>query len=120
MTPEDERRPISFRDWPSVLAAAQLPPAREREFRRAILRFLHHCKTARAPATIVLARQYLGAREGGAVRDALRWFVTQGRASLREALTPSPVAPATAPRLFESTPPQGSRPSEPPRAAQDR
>src|ERR1041384_574784 len=102
MIPDEERRPISFRNWQPALAAARLPPGQEREFRRVILAFLHRCKAAHAPATIAFARQYLRERDAGAARDALRWFVTQGRARPRESFALPPPDPANGPRRFDS------------------
>lgn len=44
---------------------------------REILTFLHHCKKARSPASVVLIKQWLATREtqsNGPAHTALRWF----------------------------------------------
>jgi len=67
-------------------------------YKEVILGFLHHCKISRAPATVMLAKQYIEQIEKQCnkrdemAREALRWFVKMARArTLEEA------ADATAP-----------------------
>ena len=61
--------------------ASALPGAVKADHRREIIAFLRHCKTAHAPASVALAREYLQERASGvpAVRAALRWFFCRGR-----------------------------------------
>ncbi|MDO8544972.1 MAG: tyrosine-type recombinase/integrase [Opitutaceae bacterium] len=68
---------VSFPTWKEALASAPLLPESQAGYRREILAFLHHCKVEHAPATVMLAKQYLAAKERqGAIgaRPALRWF----------------------------------------------
>ncbi len=118
-TPVDsaaERRPLHFPDWKEALAAARLAPAERERYRRAILSFLRHCKSAHAPATVALIRIYLRDHEASA-REALRWFY-------RTAPRPGgPARPATAsqggPRPTGSAPARGLRRDVPPPAGRD-
>jgi integron integrase len=74
-------RPISFPNWKEVLAGASLSPQLKSAFTREILAFLRHCKTARAAATVEVAKEYLAWREkqsSGPAREALRWFYREG------------------------------------------
>ena len=77
-----ERVAISFPTWKEALSAAPLAPETRDEYRREILAFLHHCKVERAPATIMLAKGYLVAKErqgANGTRPALRWFFQAAR-----------------------------------------
>ena len=57
MSPAHEA--ISFPTWKSALAATVWPEAKQAEYRREIIGFLHCCKVRRAPATIMLVKEYL-------------------------------------------------------------
>jgi hypothetical protein len=72
-----DNRPVSFPNWKQALAAAGLGPAKEAAYVREIITFLKHCKSSHAPATVLLAKQYVEKQERlrtGPVREALRWF----------------------------------------------
>ena len=58
-----ESSPISFPTWKEILAFEPVASETKGEYRREILAFLHHCKVKRAPATVMLAKEYLAARE---------------------------------------------------------
>ena len=78
MTPEAQKKPISFREWQQALAASGESPSRQQVFREEIMGFLRQCKQRHSPASVELAKQYLAARttqDGNDARDALRWFV---------------------------------------------
>ena len=66
-----ESVPISFPAWKEALASASIAPADRGEYQREILAFLHFCKVRRAPATVILVREYLAERErqGASRRD---------------------------------------------------
>jgi len=70
---------VSFPDWRDALE--RVVTERERAaYVRAIMGFLRHCKSVRAPATIMRAKEYIEAYEKQEncrleiVRAALRWF----------------------------------------------
>jgi hypothetical protein len=94
----DDRRSLWFPGWKEALAAAPLPAETKQTFRQEILSFLHHCKARRAPATVMLVKQYLPDRErqgANEARSALRWFFRQGRLA-GVAVPPAPTGvPAT-------------------------
>ncbi|MBI2516614.1 MAG: hypothetical protein HYV95_06830 [Opitutae bacterium] len=72
-----DNRPVSFPDWKQALAKAGLSSAGEVAYTREVITFLKHCKTQHAPATVLLAKQYVEKQERlrtGPVREALRWF----------------------------------------------
>jgi integron integrase len=99
----DERRPYSFPAWNEKLQAAPFDDLQRAACRRVIVSFLHRCKTARAPASVALAKIHLGQVSSGLEREALRWFFSGGKYAPR---FPAGVAP--------------TRPSSPPgRAADD-
>ena len=58
-----EREAIWFPDWKAALAAEAWPAEKTGAFRREVLSFLHHCKVRRAPATVMLMKQYLPEEE---------------------------------------------------------
>lgn len=70
---------VSFPHWREALERVVTLEERE-TYVRGILGFLHHCKSVRAPATIMLAKLYIEAREKQencrleSLRVALRWF----------------------------------------------
>jgi integron integrase len=72
---------IAFPGWADVLAASELPPGARESHRRQIIQFLRFCKNAHAPATVVLARQFLERAEDNpsSTRDALRWLFRAAR-----------------------------------------
>jgi len=82
-----EQTYVEFFDWSSALPKAGLPPQRQECFRSHILAFLADCKRRRAFATVEGAKAYVEEWEGKTdkasphCREALRWFVTQGRRS---------------------------------------
>jgi integron integrase len=78
MTPDAQKKPISFREWQQALAASGESPSRQQVFREEIMGFLRQCEQWHSPASVELAKQYLAARPtqaGNDARDALRWFV---------------------------------------------
>jgi integron integrase len=92
-----ESAPVSFPAWKEVLASATVVPEAKSEYRREILAFLHHCKVRRAPATVMLAKEYLATRErqgASGARVALRWFFKAARGGVTDAkLQPVPDRP---------------------------
>lgn len=77
-----ENHPVSFPDWNQALERSGLPDLRQQLFRREIISFLSHCKKGHAPASIILAKQYLDRLPEQArtsARDALRWFFQTAR-----------------------------------------
>jgi integron integrase len=79
-----DNQPVSFPHWKQALAQAGLDPASEAAYVREIITFLKHCKTRRAPATVMLAKQYVEQQERlrkGPIRLALRWFFRAAKAS---------------------------------------
>ena len=117
--------PLFFPHWKHALHRSSLPPATQAAYCRAIIEFLHHCKTQKAPATVLRAKRYLEDSEIGdpaGARDALRWFVRAARAAMVSAVsdgglvaqsTPASASPAAA------MPAAVPRPKEPPRARDD-
>ncbi|MDI1250525.1 MAG: hypothetical protein PSV13_16815 [Lacunisphaera sp.] len=89
-----DNQPVSFPDWKQALATAGLSAGAEAAYGREIITFLKHCKTLHAPATVMLAKQYVEKQERlrpGPVRVALRWFFRAARArSERGEDCPSP------------------------------
>lgn len=117
------RSPLSFANWAQVLETAGLTPRQVSAFRGEILAFLRDTEKRRAPVTIAAAKQYLGRRQSGLARAALRWFVTCGRVVPTGATLP-PTLPAAAastgdPAESAAAVRQPIRASEPPRAAAD-
>jgi hypothetical protein len=93
----NEREPLSFPDWREALATVALSPAEREAYRREILAFLHLCKVRRAPATVMLAKEYLADRERQGAMEArprLRWFFQAGRARLTAVARDPRPAPA--------------------------
>ena len=85
MTPEALQKPIWFRGWEAALIASSESPSRQRVFKGEIMGFLRRCKQLHLPASVGLAKQYLGAQPtqaGNDARDALRWFVRAARAEV--------------------------------------
>jgi integron integrase len=81
-----DNTPVSFPDWKQALAKAGLSAAGESAYQREIITFLKHCKTQQAPATVLLAKQYVEKQEPlrtGPVREALRWFFRTAKAKSR-------------------------------------
>ena len=62
MTPEAQKKPISFNGWQQALAASGESPSRQRIFREEIMGFLRRCEEWHSPASVELAKQYLAAR----------------------------------------------------------
>lgn len=76
-----EFQPISFPEWKSVLARADLSAAVRASHAREIVTFLHHCKNVRSPATVEVIKEWLNRREtaaDGPAHRALRWFYREG------------------------------------------
>ena len=61
MTPEIQRKPISFHNWQQALAASGESPSRQRVFEGEIMAFLRQCEQWHSPASVELAKQYLDA-----------------------------------------------------------
>lgn len=81
-----DNQPVSFPEWKQALTQAGLSSAGEAAYVREIITFLKHCKAQHAPATILLAKQYVEKQERlrtGPVRVALRWFFRAARAQGR-------------------------------------
>ncbi len=118
MSPETEA--VSFPAWKSALASTGWPEAKQTEYRREILAFLHLCKVRRAPATVMLVKEYLAerARQGpNAARVPLLWFFQEAKRAARgeaAAVMPAPQA------AIEPSPVRAlTRASVAPRAAED-
>jgi integron integrase len=112
--------PISFPGWTLALARLGLAPTLTDEFRREIFKFLGYAAGARIPATIALAKQYVEIRRSPVTRNALRWYVTQGRTLLLETSIPSPTTPLPSPSESPVlSPTRVPRATTPPPAAQD-
>jgi integron integrase len=82
MTPDAQKKPISFRGWQEALVASGESPSRQRIFKGEIMGFLRRCKQLHSPASVELAKQYLDGlptQDGNEARDALRWFVRAAR-----------------------------------------
>ena len=116
MIATDHRQPVTFPGWKDALAISGESPARRAVFSREIIGFLRHCKRVHSPASIELAKQYLGNRvvqDGNGAREALRWFFLAarrpvGRATARSE-SPVTVTPTS----------RGNRLTTPPLAAGD-
>ena len=118
MSPETEA--VSFPTWKSALANTGWPEAQQTEYRREILAFLHLCKVRRAPATVMLVKEYLAerARQGpNAARVPLLWFFQEAKRVAKGEV--AGVKPA--PQAAVGHPPVRAvaRGSGPPRAAED-
>jgi integron integrase len=130
----NEKQPVTFPGWKSALALSNLPPLVKSSHTREILSFLHYCKKAHAPATVILIRQWLAGREAeadGPAHSALRWFYrTAPKAGRSQALGDESLQssdaqgpgenvtnPSTNDRTFRQRP--AWRPMEPRPAAQD-
>jgi integron integrase len=118
MSPETEA--VSFPTWKSALANTGWPEAQQTEYRQEILAFLHLCKVRRAPATIMLVKEYLAerARQGpNAARVPLLWFFQEAKRVAKVEV--AGVKPA--PQAAVGHPPVRAvaRGSVPPRAAED-
>ena len=72
---------LNFPGWATVLEAAPLAPEVRANHRRWIIQFLRFCKTAHAPANVVMVRQFLERETGhtDAIREALRWLFLNGK-----------------------------------------
>jgi membrane-bound lytic murein transglycosylase B len=44
MTPDDQKKPISFREWQQALATSGESPSRQRVFEGEIMAFLRRCE----------------------------------------------------------------------------
>lgn len=114
-----QNQPVSFPEWKKTLANAEFSDSERGAYEREIITFLKHCKTLRAPATVILAKQYVEHRERtrtGPVRLALRWFfqAAKGRDGRPPAACAArPVAPASPAR------PERLRPMKPKPARDD-
>jgi integron integrase len=97
---------VSFPNWVERLEAVVSGPERA-VYVGAIAGFLRHCKRVRAPATLMLAKQYIESFEKQAdsrqekLREALRWFFRTAKTStlappdrpdVRRSLVPPPPA----------------------------
>ena len=54
---------VSFPNWKEVLAAEVFAPEQRAQIERAISAFLEFCKRRRAPASVILIKEYLAVRE---------------------------------------------------------
>jgi len=76
----DERAPIRFPEWNTVLWAER--PGHARGYTRVIVEFLRHCRNLHTPASIAVARQFIEAIDpaiADMAREALRWFVREAK-----------------------------------------
>jgi integron integrase len=78
-----EREALSFPGWADVLAAAKLAAPVRANHRRDILTFFRFCKLAHAPATVLMARQFLERANPDTTRarEALRWLFRAARSA---------------------------------------
>ena len=79
---EQDRAPVTFPGWEAALAEVSLLAEERLAYRRTVIAFLAHCGRRHAPASIVLAREYVGSvdeRLRADVRLALRWFFRAAR-----------------------------------------
>lgn len=110
--------PISFPTWKQALVATDLSWEDRAAFEREIIVFLKHCKALHSPVTLELARQYVvQARRTGPTREALRWFVRQGRVPPEKTFTHA--KPPERPPVSMLRARGGGRSMEPPPAATD-
>ena len=75
MVPADQRKPVSFPGWKEALAASGESAGRQEVFAREIKTFLRRCKQLHCPASVEVAKQYIGtvAKQGETrAREALR------------------------------------------------
>jgi integron integrase len=104
------RAPVSFPAWKEALAAADLAAEVKASHQREVIAFLRHCKNAHAPATIMLAKQYLEAgprQETNGAREALRWFFRAARGAAGK--SDGPARTLTAPAgLSRAMPPMAA------------
>jgi integron integrase len=86
-TPRASRgEPVSFPSWKERLEQSELPGEIRAAHQRAILGFLQACKTARRPASVLFATEYLqdvrlSERERARAKLGLRWFFHEARRS---------------------------------------
>jgi integron integrase len=75
------REALWFPAWRDALAASNLSPVVQENHRREIIRFLRFCKSAHAPASVLLARQFIerSTDEPSRTREALRWLFRAAR-----------------------------------------
>ncbi|MGH7957342.1 MAG: phage integrase N-terminal SAM-like domain-containing protein, partial [Opitutaceae bacterium] len=80
---QSEHEALYFPDWADVLAAADLAPAVRWSYKDDIIAFLRFCKLARAPANVIMIRQFLARPHPNPaqLREALRWLFRAGRAA---------------------------------------
>jgi integron integrase len=76
---------VSFPQWVSVLAGEGLDAQTKETHRKAIIGFLALCRTRRAAASVLLAKEYIDhselqvGRRDEELRAGLRWFFRRGR-----------------------------------------
>jgi hypothetical protein len=99
-----ENEAVAFPGWQAALACSGLDADTQRSHEREIIAFLVHCRKHHAPATIILAKDYLrpGTRQGGNMtREALRWFFRAARAvAMPQSIPGGTTLPETAPRVL--------------------
>ena len=116
MVPDAHKAPVSFPGWKDALAISGESAARQSVFTQEIIAFLRRCKQLHSPASVELAKQYLGTLPTQGETDArvaLRWF-------FRAARRPGPLSPTptNAPATLTPTA-RGQRLATPPLAADD-
>jgi integron integrase len=101
------REVLWFPGWSDVLAAADMPPELRESYRREIIAFLRFCKAAHAPATAVMARQFLerGTTDSRRTREALCWLFRAGRDPGSGAAPPDPPEPTRSALTHRVPPP---------------
>jgi hypothetical protein len=63
---ERERTAVMFGEWKEALAAANFASEQRQNMQQAIFSFLRFCKGKHAPASVMLAKSYIDAREAQA------------------------------------------------------
>jgi integron integrase len=101
------RDALWFPAWSETLARAGLPAEIEETHRREIMSFLRFCKKAHAPATTILARQFLepSTDAPSRTREALRWLFIAARQDTRHAAAPEIPSGTARPAATHRVPP---------------
>lgn len=91
---DSEARAISFPQWRNALERSSLPDRTKWLHQRHLLGFLRFCKTKHAPVSIRIARLFLeeaslAPDRIGEAKEALRWFIREGRKQTPERETPA-------------------------------
>ncbi|HEY0966438.1 MAG TPA: integron integrase [Opitutaceae bacterium] len=96
----EHSEPIRFPNWQEALISEVPEPSTRARHCRAIIAFLGHCKRARCPASIIVAKGYIQSLAEQAqpdAREALRWFYRAAVRSKSAHTLPVRWTPAGAP-----------------------